>query len=338
MRYSDYLEVFTWCAMKSNGKRFEKVATLYNNSEPSTHNHAAQQSNYPGKFRLSLFLTITLMFYLAPSPLPGHLLFPTVQAGRIEQPRNAEATPTPASDHSISSSIFGAQPGSGHPNGSRVIRVATALISFALAAFLAACLAFRPRKNLPLFQRNPFVVQTQILMAVVGAALMIVVADNAARAFGIFAAASLIRFRTNISDPKETSVLLVSLAIGLASGIGRWEIAIALTLFMVLLLWPLERFELANVVRAMELKIKTHSLNGTDAALQKIFKRRGINAELRKLDPEDEKHPHAVILYHLNLHPEISLDRLSEEIFSSAAEHIESIQWQQKKSSSYIYR
>lgn len=111
-----------------------------------------------------------------------------------------------------------------------------------------------------------------------------------------------------------------------------------LTGFILLLLWPLEHFELSHVVRAMELKVKTNNLSDTDAALKRIFKRRGINAELRKLDPEDEQDPHGEILYYLNLNPEISLDRLSEEIFAAAAEHIESIQWQQKKSGSYIYR
>jgi len=164
------------------------------------------------------------------------------------------------------------------------------------------------------------------------------VADSAARAFGIFAAASLIRFRTNIRDPKEITVLLVSLAIGLASGLGRWEIAIALTLFMILILWPLERFEFRHVYRAMELKVKTLNLSVTNTALQKIFKKNNVYAELRKLDPEDEKDPHGEILYYLNLNPDVSLDRLSAEIFTSDAKHIESIQWEQKKNNSYIYQ
>ena len=87
-----------------------------------------------------------------------------------------------------------------------------------LSVALAAILAFRPRKNVPLFQRNLYVAQTQILLAVVAAALMMIVGDNAARAFAIFAAVSLVRFRTNIRDPKEITVLLISLALGLAAG------------------------------------------------------------------------------------------------------------------------
>jgi len=90
-----------------------------------------------------------------------------------------------------------------------------------LATLLGAALAYRPRKRILVLKRNPYVSQTQILLAIVAAALMIIVGDNAARAFGIFAAVSLVRFRTNIRDPKEITVLLISLALGLSSGVGR---------------------------------------------------------------------------------------------------------------------
>ncbi|HVF46932.1 MAG TPA: hypothetical protein VNA17_05135, partial [Pyrinomonadaceae bacterium] len=96
-----------------------------------------------------------------------------------------------------------------------------------LAVLLSGILAFRPRKNVPLFRRSLFVSQSQILLAVVAAALMMIVGDNAARAFAIFAAASLVRFRTNIRDPKEITVLLISLALGLAAGFGRWDLGVA---------------------------------------------------------------------------------------------------------------
>src|SRR4029078_3143360 len=109
-----------------------------------------------------------------------------------------------------------------------------------LAVLLYAGLAFRPRQNVPLFRRSLFVSQTQILLSVVAAALMMIVGDNTARAFAIFAAVSLVRFRTNIRDPKEITVLLISLALGLAAGVGRWELGITLCLFALALLWLLE--------------------------------------------------------------------------------------------------
>src|SRR5207253_4080460 len=62
-------------------------------------------------------------------------------------------------------------------------------LRFSLAAFLAALLAFRPRRGVSFSRRNPYVAQTQILMAVVAGAMMEVVGDSGARAFGIFWAA-----------------------------------------------------------------------------------------------------------------------------------------------------
>src|ERR671915_23126 len=69
--------------------------------------------------------------------------------------------------------------------------LAAAAISLPLAAGLGAMLAFRPRRRgTP--ARKPAVVQTQIILALVGALVMLVVGQSLARAFGIVGAASLI--------------------------------------------------------------------------------------------------------------------------------------------------
>ena len=154
-----------------------------------------------------------------------------------------------------------------------------------LAVLLSGILAFRPRKNVPLFRRSLFVSQTQILLAVVAAALMLIVGDNTARAFAIFAAVSLVRFRTNIRDPKEITVLLISLALGLAAGVGRWDLGIALCLFALALLWLLEFNESEQTVRAMELTVKTKDPDRTQDVLKKIFRRLKIDAEVREIVP-----------------------------------------------------
>ena len=147
-------------------------------------------------------------------------------------------------------------------------------LRFSLAAFLASLLAFRPRRGVSVARRNPYVAQTQILMAVVAGGMMMVVGDSAARAFGIFAAASLVRFRTNIRDPKETTVLLVCLGVGLAAGVGRWDMAVILTTFVLIALSVLEFFEPFQVFRSMEVSVQTRSVDRTDAVLKRLFERR----------------------------------------------------------------
>ena len=75
-----------------------------------------------------------------------------------------------------------------------------------LAALLGAVLALRPRRNgTP--ERQPAVVQTQIILAVVGSLIMLVVGASLARAFGIVGAAGLVRYRAKIEDPKDAGVM-----------------------------------------------------------------------------------------------------------------------------------
>ena len=52
----------------------------------------------------------------------------------------------------------------------------------------------------------------------------------------------LIPFRTAALDPKEAIVLLICGAVGIATGAGRWTIAIILGLFAFLMLWALEHY------------------------------------------------------------------------------------------------
>src|SRR5262245_7140120 len=107
-----------------------------------------------------------------------------------------------------------------------------AVIRLPLAALLGAVLAFRPRSSgTP--QRKAVVIQTQILLSIVGAIVMIVVGQRLARAFGIVGVASLVRYRAKIQDPKDAGVMLACLAIGLACGVGLYLIAVFATAFLI---------------------------------------------------------------------------------------------------------
>src|ERR1041384_7476709 len=198
-------------------------------------------------------------------------------------------------------------------------------LRFSLAAFLAGLLAFRPRRGVSIARRNPYVAQTQILMAVVAGGMMMVVGDSAARAFGIFAAASLVRFRTNIKDPKEITVLLVSLAIGLATGVGRWELGLIMAFFVLLLLWGLEYRERDLVTRAMELTVKTRNIGTTQDAILQLFRRYNFAAEMRALDRPDSEGEFGSIVYYVDVGQQASTDRLSEELLAADPRNIDSV-------------
>ncbi|HEX3184360.1 MAG TPA: DUF4956 domain-containing protein, partial [Pyrinomonadaceae bacterium] len=167
---------------------------------------------------------------------------------------------------------------------------------------------------------------------------MMVVGDSAARAFGIFAAASLVRFRTNIRDPKETTVLLICLGVGLAAGVGRWDMAVILTLFVLLALSLLEYFEQFQVFRSMQMSVATRDVDTTNIALKRLFINHGFDFELLELNRPDEDEPMGKIVYLVNLDPIVRTSKLSEELMSADAQNIDGVEWKQKESTTYIYK
>src|ERR1051325_895122 len=252
--------------------------------------------------------------------------------------RSTPAAENPG-DESFIDRLFGSQHNAAYQSGATwaesIGRISLRLV---LAALLGAALAFRPRKRILALKRNPYVSQTQILLAVVAAALMIIVGDNAARAFGIFAAVSLVRFRTNIRDPKEVTVLLISLGIGLASGVGRWDLAIVLAAFSFILLWILEWREHEQVFRSMDLKVTTKNVVSTQHALRDVFRKHGFDKELRAIDREASAESPGSIVYSVDMNPNVSTDELSADILELDGQNVEGIEWDQKKSYSYLYQ
>ena len=254
----------------------------------------------------------------------------------VPDQRSTPAAQTPGNETFIDR-LFGSQHSGAYLSGATwaetMGRISLRLV---LAALLGAALAFRPRKRI--LKRNPYVSQTQILLAIVAAALMIIVGDNAARAFGIFAAVSLVRFRTNIRDPKEITVLLISLALGLASGFGRWDLALVLALFSLIVLWLLEWREPQQVFRSMELKVITTNVVSTQKALREVFKTHGFDKELRAVDREATEESPGSIMYSVDVSPTVSTDEISADILAIDGQNVQGIEWDQKKSYSYLYQ
>src|SRR2546425_956354 len=117
-----------------------------------------------------------------------------------------------------------------------------ALIALPLAAALGTLLALRPRRRGTPNRSTP-VIQTQIILAVIAAVVMLVVGTSLARAFGVVGAAGLVRYRSKIEDPKDAGVMLSTLAVGLACGVGVYPLAIFAAIFIVGTLYVVESFE-----------------------------------------------------------------------------------------------
>ena len=164
--------------------------------------------------------------------------------------------------------------------------VRRSLVRLPLAAGLGALLALRPRRRgTP--PRSVAVVQTQIVLAGVGAVIMLIVGTSLARAFGIVGAANLIRYRSKIDDPKDAVVMLCALAVGLASGVGLYLIAGIATAFLLALLWIIESFE-PQTLKSFELKITAENEAETlRPRIEQVLRRFRLPFEGRSLTNND---------------------------------------------------
>src|SRR5258706_12787390 len=84
--------------------------------------------------------------------------------------------------------------------------------------------------------------QAQILLCVAGAMVMVIIGSSLARAFGVAGAAGIVRFRTPVEDPKDSTILFLLVGLGMACGVGLLEVAAMGTVFLCLVLVVLDRF------------------------------------------------------------------------------------------------
>lgn len=191
-----------------------------------------------------------------------------------------------------------------------------------IAAALALLLALRPRRRGTPPRQAP-VVQTQVILAVVGAVVMLVVGNSLARAFGIVGAAGLVRYRAKIDDPKDAGVMLSTLAVGLASGVGLWMLALFATAFILVVLWLVESFEPQAFQRFM-LTVQAKDPATLKPKLEALLMRHRLHYELRSSTPEN-------VTYEVKLPLDKKVDRLSNGILKLDPDNATGVEWDEKK-------
>ena len=100
-----------------------------------------------------------------------------------------------------------------------------ALLSFLLAFILSTIIALIYEKTFQGLSYSRGFVQSMILGSIVSCLLMIAIGDNIARGIGIVGSLAIIRFRTNLRDPRDLVFIFASLGIGVACGVQSYATA-----------------------------------------------------------------------------------------------------------------
>jgi len=167
------------------------------------------------------------------------------------------------------------------------------------------------------------VIETQVILAVVGAMVMLVVGSSLARAFGIVGVASLIRYRARIDDPKDAVVMLATLSVGLASGVELYGLALFATAFILAVLWVVESFE-PEQRKTFDLKIAAPDPVALRPDIEAILRRADVRYELRSAGAKD-------LTYETELPLAARTDRVATQILQLQPGNGIEVTWEEKK-------
>jgi len=167
--------------------------------------------------------------------------------------------------------------------------------------------------------------QAQMLLCVSGALMMIIIGNSLARAFGIAGAASIIRFRTPVDDPKDVTILFILMGLGMSVGLGAFAVAGLGTAFLCILLLALDRI-VKQQARLMSVEIVAEGRQFPTTRVEEVFARNEIIFEPREITQSDD----VTVKYHTWLNPTTSLDDLSAQLMRDAS-GVTGVAWEHPK-------
>jgi anti-anti-sigma factor len=167
--------------------------------------------------------------------------------------------------------------------------------------------------------------QAQMLLCMSGALMMIIIGNSLARAFGIAGAASIIRFRTPVDDPKDVTILFLLMGLGMSAGLGAFAVAGLGTAFLCLTLVALDVMA-KQQTRVMSVEIVADGRTFPSTRVEEIFARNQIVFEPREIAQADD----VTVKYHAWLDPRTSLDDLSAQLMREVA-GLTSVSWEHPK-------
>ena len=108
------------------------------------------------------------------------------------------------------------------PNPTLLTVLYTVLVSFLLSSLIGLTYI----KTFKGLSFSMGYVQALILSSIVAATVMQAIGDSLARGLGMLGALAIIRFRTNLKDPRDIIFMFAGLAAGIACGVNGYSIAI----------------------------------------------------------------------------------------------------------------
>jgi hypothetical protein len=182
------------------------------------------------------------------------------------------------------SQLFGAPTPSSHIPPVEV--VAAIGLTFVLTMLIAALYRHTHRGT---FYTQDYV-HTLILLGMVVTAVIMVVGQSVERAFAVFAAFSIIRFRRSVPETRDIGFIFFAMAVGMASGARQYLLATMATLVIGAAVIVISGFDLFAPNRATHLlRIRLASGLDFEQIFKEPFAKLFARVELRALETAQAK-------------------------------------------------
>jgi len=259
-----------------------------------------------GAWLVALGIILALAFVFLLVSIPGSKPLP-------------EGTPQPLPDNEFTR-ILGSMQDLMAPSGHSLPVVLGKLM---LAALLGAIIGYRQRIHIA-----EYILQAHVIIAFTGALMMIIIGNEIVRAFGLLGAGSIIRYRTPVRDPRALASLFVAMGLGIAVGVGLYELSfIGAVLIVLLQSWPEKLVGLLprsiyNPQRAYTISLTTEDGSSTISRLNQAFHQQDIRHRLLEYDARAKKDGLVKITMSLEAGADLTTEELALMIFKDGVQSV----------------
>lgn len=169
-----------------------------------------------------------------------------------------------------------------------------------LLGFILASVYKKTHKGLSYSSSFTF---TLVLLTVAGSILMMIVGNSLARAFSLFGAFSIIRFRTAVKETKDIAFVFITLILGMAVGTNNYTIAVLSTVLISAGIYYMTKNHFGEIISTDHLLTLTYPANQSTDKLIKVFSENLTSHQLVNLS-SFKKQQTIEMAYNIKLKPQ----------------------------------
>lgn len=198
------------------------------------------------------------------------------------------------------------------------------LLLAAIIGFVITGVQRATRRDMPITRA---MAHSYVLLCVAGALTMALIGESVPRAFGVAGAASIVKFRTPVDDPRDGTSLFLLMGLGMACGVGAFGIAITGTIFLAACLIVLSQAPPDTELRSMRVAVVADGHAFPVAHVSQVFSNHSISVEPLEISHGEQ----TIIRYRAVLTGDHRLEEVTQKLLEHGDSGIRSVSWETPK-------